>query len=298
MQTSLECLPCFLRQAHHVTAMTGCGPAQKAEILQAAERQIRSFDLTRSPPENAASLYESLARRTGVSDPFATLKKAGNRTAMALLPRLREIIAGSADPLMTAARLAVAGNIIDYGAQQEFDVEAAIADCLKRTPAVDHFAWFRERLSRAKRVLYLADNCGELVFDRLFIEQIGQPVTLAVKAGPIINDATLTDAEECGLTGLCRVVDNGTCCPGTPIETCAPGFQRLFLESDLIISKGQGNFETLSETVAPLFFMLLVKCRVVAIHSAGKAACQPGAIRTGDLLMLAQEGASRSPSQL
>lgn len=297
MQTSSECLPCLLRQARQVAELTGCAPARAAEINRAAGQLIQSFNLTLSPPENAIALYGLLARLTGIRDPFAALKAASNRAALALLPRLREIVAGADDPLQTAARLAIAGNVIDYGAQQEFDVERAIANCLTRTPAIDHFAWFREKLSRAERILYLADNCGELVFDRLFIEQLGKPVTLVVKAGPIINDALFIDAEECGLTGLCRVVDNTTCCPGTPLNGCSPEFQKLFRAADLIISKGQGNFETLSETAAPLLFLLLVKCLVVASHAAERATLPDGAIKLGDLLMLAPDSLSLLPAR-
>lgn len=293
MQTSPECLPCFLRQAQHVTGLNGCGPAREAEILQTAAQLIRTFDLTLSPPENAVALYRLISRLTGNNDPFAALKKAANRAALAMLPRLREIIAISADPLLTSARLAIAGNIIDYGAQQEFDVEATITASQKRPPAVDHFAWFRERLTGAEHILYLADNCGELVFDRLFIEQIGKPVTLAVKASPIINDALFTDAKECGLTGRCRVVNNGTGCPGTPLDHCSPEFQKLFREADLIISKGQGNFETLSDNPAPLFFLLLVKCPVVAALAGEMATLPPDSVRIGDFLMLAKEKMKR-----
>ncbi|HSH13885.1 MAG TPA: ARMT1-like domain-containing protein [Desulfurivibrionaceae bacterium] len=289
MRTAPACLPCFLRQARHVAAITGAAPRQEAEIIRAVERLVKTFDLAISPPENAVALYGLIAKLTSIPDPFAALKMASNRAALALLPRLREIVAASADPLATAARLAVAGNIIDYGASQNFDVEGAIAACLERAPAVDHFAWFQEKLTGAERILYLADNCGELVFDRLFIEQLGKPVTLAVKASPIINDALTVDTEDCGLTTLCRVIDNGTGCPGTPLTTCCPEFQKLFREADLIISKGQGNFETLSETPAPLFFLLLVKCQVVASHAAERAALPSEAIKVGDLLMLAPE---------
>lgn len=289
MRTAPDCLPCFLRQAHHVASITGVGPRQEAEIVRAVERLVKTFDLALSPPENAVALYATLARISQSPDPFAALKQTSNRAALALLPRLREIVAAAADPLATATRLAIAGNIIDYGAQQDFDVEQAIAACLERPPAVDHFAWLRERLAGAERILYLADNCGELVFDRLLLEQIGKPVTLAVKAGPIINDALRADAEECGLGGLCRIIDNGTGCPGTPLASCSPEFQKLFREADLIISKGQGNFETLSETAGPLFFLLLVKCRVVAVHAAERAGLPAGAVRVGDLLMLANQ---------
>lgn len=289
MRTSSDCLPCFLRQARQVAQLAGSTPEETAKIIRASEGLLSTFNLDLSPPENAVALYSLLARLTGISDPFATLKKASNCTALALFPRLRQIITNSADPLLTAARLAIAGNVIDYGAQQDFDVEKAISNCLIRTPVVDHFPWFRERLARAERILYLADNCGELVFDRLFLEQLGKTVTLVVKARPIINDALLADAEECGLSELCRVIDNTTGCPGTPLSACGPDFQRLFREADLIISKGQGNFETLSETAAPLFFLLLVKCPVVAEHANGMSALPPGSIRVGDQLMLAQE---------
>lgn len=289
MRTSPDCLPCFLRQARHVAALTGVDQRQETEILRAVDRLVKTFNLALSPPENAVALYGLIAELTGIPDPFFALKQASNRTALVLLPRLREIVAASADPLATAARLAVAGNIIDYGASQDFDVEGSIVTCLERTPAVDHFARFLEKLTKAERILYLADNCGELVFDRLFIEQLGKPVTLAVKASPIINDALTEDAVTCGLTGLCRVVDNGAGCPGTPLTSCSPEFQRLFREADLIISKGQGNFETLSETTAPLFFLLLVKCQVVASHAAERAGLPSGAVKAGDLLMLATE---------
>jgi uncharacterized protein with ATP-grasp and redox domains len=290
MRTSPECLPCFLRQAEHVALITGASAEMKAAMVRSAEQLLPTFDLTLSPPENAVALYATLARLSQIPDPFAVLKQESNRAALALVPRLRELIADTPDPLATAARLAIAGNIIDYGAQQEFDVERAIVACLERAPAVDHFAWFKERLAKAERILYLADNCGELVFDRLFIEQLGKPVILVVKASPIINDALAADAKFCGLTDLCRVIDNGTGCPGTPLAACSPEFQQLFRESDLIISKGQGNFETLSETAAPLFFLLLVKCQVVASHAAAIAGLQSEAVKVGDLLMLAPEG--------
>ena len=289
MQTSSDCLPCFLRQARQVAQLAGSNPVETTKIIQASERLLNTFSLELSPPENAVALYSLLARLTGIPDPFAALKKSSNLAALALLPQLREIIAASADPLLTAARLAIAGNVIDYGAQQDFDVEKAISACLARTPAVDHFAWFRQRLARAKRILYLADNCGELVFDRLFIEQLDKPVTLVVKARPIINDALLVDAEECGLSEFCQVIDNTTGCPGTPLSACGPDFQKLFREADLIISKGQGNFETLSETVAPLFFLLLVKCPVVAEHATTMSVLPPGSVQVGDLLMLSME---------
>ncbi len=257
-----------------------------------AEPLLAKLDLRLSPPENAVPIYDLIADLSGNSDPFAIIKRESNSVALKLLPRLRSLVSESDDPLRTAARLSIAGNIIDYGAQQNFDLTGTIAGCLNKKPAVDHFENFRERLARAEHILYLADNCGELVFDRIFIEQLSKPVTLAVKRRPIINDALYDDAVTCGLDRICRLIDNGTGCPGTPLSACSPEFRAEFRAADLIISKGQGNFETLSEIAAPLFFLLLVKCPVVAKHAAAKAGLRPEDVRIGDLLILE---ATRTP---
>ncbi len=289
MHTAAACLPCFRRQLRHAASLAGATPDQMAAIIRDGEPLIESFDRDLSPPENAVALYALIAGLSNNPDPFATLTAESNRGALSLLPQLRELLSRSPDPLATAARLGIAGNIIDYGARQEFDVEKTIADCLRTTPAVDHFERLRQRLGRAGKILYLADNCGELVFDRLFIEQLGKPVTLAVKRHPIINDALAADAEACGLGAYCRIIDNGTGCPGTPLAACSPEFQREFRQADLIISKGQGNFETLSEIACPIFFLLLVKCEVVASHAAAIAGLPPDRLRVGDLLILGRD---------
>jgi len=286
MRTSPDCLPCFRRQVRYAAELAGAGPELVEEILRGAEPLLAKFDLRLSPPENAVPLYDLIARLSGNPDPFAARKQESNRVALELLPRLRRLVSESDDPLRTAARLSIAGNIIDYGAQQNFDLAGTIADCLGQTPAADHFESFRERLARAEHILYLADNCGELVFDLVFIEQLSKPVTLAVKRWPIINDARREDAVTCGLDRICRLIDNGTGCPGTPLAACSPEFQAEFRNADLIVSKGQGNFETLSDIAAPLFFLLLVKCPVVAEHAAAKAGLPVEGIRIGDLLIL------------
>jgi hypothetical protein len=292
MQTSPACLPCFRSQARYVTELVGAAPELTAEIVAATEQLLAGLDLRLSPPENAVALYNLIADMSGCPDPFAVRKKESNRAALALLPYLRQIVAESPDPLRTAALLSIAGNVIDYGAQQKFDLERTIDACLAKTPAIDQFESLRRLLGRAQRILYLADNCGELIFDRLFIEQLGKPVILALKRLPIINDARREDAVACGLDRLCRLIDNGTGCPGTPLATCSPEFRAEFRAADLIISKGQGNFETLSEIAAPLFFLLLVKCPVVAKHAADKAGLLPENIKLGDLLIIQ---ADRSP---
>jgi uncharacterized protein with ATP-grasp and redox domains len=266
MNTSPNCLPCFMNQAEYTAGLATDSLSLRKEIMDQAAKLIPSFDLKLSPPENSVFLYRMIAEKSNNNDIFAELKAQSNRTALEMLPVMEDKIRYAPDPLDTAIRLAIAGNIIDYGSHQEFDVQKTIDRCLTDSLAISDLEVFKGDLRRAQNILYLADNCGELVFDRLLIEILDRPVTLAVKEKPIINDALRFDAEYCGLSLNCRIISNGTDCPGTPINNCSRDFLKEFEAADLIISKGQGNFETLSAIDAPIYFMLMVKCPVVANH--------------------------------
>ena len=205
---------------------------------------LSALDFRLSPPENAVSIYTRIAELGGCSDPFAALKKESNGAAVQLRPRLEEIIANAADPAATAVKLALAGNIIDYGAQQTFDVEQTIGNCLAWEPWGSGMAQFLADVGRAGRILYLGDNCGELVFDGLFIKQLagqGKEVVLAVKERPIINDALPVDAVACGLDQYCTVITNGTGRPGTPLARCSGNFQEVFLMPTSSSARGRGT---------------------------------------------------------
>ena len=179
-------------------------------------------------------------------------------------------MAGSIDPFETAARLAIAGNIIDFGVNStvdESEVERTIACSLTDPLDTAALAELKEAVGQAKSILYLGDNAGEIVFDRLLVEQMPlEKITFAVRGGPILNDALMADAEAAGLTDLVEVIDNGTDAPGTILEACSQAFRRRFDKADLIIAKGQGNYETLSDCPANIFFLLRPKCAVLARH--------------------------------
>ncbi|MFZ5761406.1 MAG: damage-control phosphatase ARMT1 family protein [Thermodesulfobacteriota bacterium] len=289
MQTAPECLPCLLEQAEATTRLVTSNARQHREILAEAATLLSRLDPALSPPENATAMYRLIADRSGVADPYAAAKEESNALAMGLRPTVRAKILAAADPLLAAIQYAMAGNVIDYGAHHDFDVEKILAACQGREPVVNDYRELRRELAAARTVLYLADNCGELVFDGLLIEQLHQEVTLAVKERPIINDALASDADACGLTRLARLVGNGTGCPGTPLASVSAEFRRLFDRADLVISKGQGNFETLSECPRPLYFLLTVKCAVVARHLAERSG-RPVAI--GDTVLMKHQGAA------
>jgi uncharacterized protein with ATP-grasp and redox domains len=220
-----------------------------------------------TPVDMGAAIHRAIRRRTGVSDPYRQEKGKSNRKALALYPRLKEHVDGSPDPLEAAVTVAAIGNVMDFGANPGFDVDRALEEGLARGLQDSAFPDFERRLREVDRLLYIGDNAGEIVFDRLLVEELsarGVEVTFAVRGGPILNDATLEDARDVGMDEVAEVVASGVVAPGTILEEANPGFLELFHGSPLILSKGQGNYEGLSGAPGPLFFLLMIKCPVVA----------------------------------
>jgi hypothetical protein len=220
------------------------------------------------PPWVGQRIHRMLREATGDRDPYRAAKRRANELALSLLPELEQHVRDSADPLATAARLAIAGNIIDHAFKSEVtdeEIHAAIAQA--RSDPLDARALedFRAAVQSADRILYLADNAGEIVLDRLLIERLPmERVTLAVRGSPVINDATRQDADAAGLSALVEVIDNGSDVPGTILEVCSAGFREAFERADVVVAKGQGNYETLNDAGEKVFFLLRVKCLVAA----------------------------------
>jgi uncharacterized protein with ATP-grasp and redox domains len=230
----------------------------------------QGMDLRQSPPAIAREVHRIVRRVTGVADPYLEVKERFNRLAMEMVPELKEKIAASPDPIETAVRLAIAGNIIDFGVNSTVDedmVTETITRSLTDPLDLEAVADFKEAVAGAKDILYLGDNAGEVVFDRLLIEQMPtEKVTLVVRGAPILNDILRADAEVVGLTDLVEVIDNGADAPGTILELCSDSFRQRFRDADLVVAKGQGNFETLNDAGRDLFFLLRPKCPVLARH--------------------------------
>jgi len=269
MRVHPDCFPCFMRQCVIALNLSGRNGAGGAEVIRAAMRDIEEADLEKSPAHATSNMHRTLRRLLG-GDPFGEIKSRYNRIALGLYDMLKEKIARSEDPFLTASRLAIAGNVIDFGIYTSVDIEGTIRRALTEPLAVDHYGAFREAVSGAAEVLYLLDNAGEVVFDRLLIEELlkeGKKVTAVVKASPVINDCTVADAAEVGLAEVCAVVDNGSDAVGTILETTSEEFKTLYGSAVLVISKGQGNFETLLGHGAPdqkIFFLFQSKCGVVS----------------------------------
>jgi len=268
MKTYIDCLPCFLRQATEAARFATGDPSKHHEILRKTLLEAADFDFNSSPPEMAKRIHRIVRGVTKQDDPYHLVKKKYNQWAMEQLPVLRKKVKDSKNPLEVALQLAIAGNIIDFGINGDLHtdeivktIESALA-CKLDAEAVQQF---EKEVTDAHKILYLTDNAGEIVFDRLLIEQLpARKITVAVKASPIINDATMEDAEFTGLTKLVEVIDNGSDAPGTILRDCSEQFKKRFSEADLVISKGQGNYETLCNSNKNIFYILKIKCKVLA----------------------------------
>jgi len=268
MRTFLDCIPCFVRQALDSARLATDDEQIHEQVVREVLRLSADLDMSQSPPVIGQQIHRVIRRLIGNNDPYHELKRRYNRLALRLCTELEGRVRTSADPLETAVRLAIAGNIIDLGVKTsiaESEIERIINDSLTADFDSQQIKGFRNTVSRAGKILYLADNAGEIVFDRLLIEQLPvQRVTVVVKGKPVINDATIEDAKFAGLTEMTEVIDNGSDGPGTILETCSQTFQERFEDADLIVAKGQGNYETLSDTDKNIFFILKAKCPVIA----------------------------------
>jgi uncharacterized protein with ATP-grasp and redox domains len=234
------------------------------EILVDFGQRLSRIHHEAIPPEIGRDAYSLISKKTGILDLFAEIKKETTQKALSLYPQLKERVASSQDRLATAVRMAIVGNVIDFGANADFDLDRDLEILLSQELAVDHFPAFHMAVQKARNVLYLADNAGETVFDRLLIEELKQPVVYAVREKPIINDATYQDALDAGIAQVAEIVSSGTDAPGTIPGLCSEDFLQILGSADLIISKGQGNYEGLSDENRPVFFLLKAKCAVIA----------------------------------
>jgi len=270
VNVALDCIPCYIKQSLNTLAQTEIHEEKAREIIYQTLALFPQLDPHATPAENSTIVLRKVNELLGVEDPFQSAKKESNELALKLLPQLKEKISQSTDPLLMSLQIAVAGNIIDMGILKDFDVEESIREALAKKFARDDYAFFQEQLKKSRELLILGDNSGEIVFDKLLAEQLsklGMKVTYAVKDRPILNDATLEDAAYVGMTEHIRVITNGSGFLGTVLKDCSEEFKQTFEKADLVISKGQANYESLEalgKEDRRLYFLLRAKCEIVA----------------------------------
>lgn len=268
MKCYLECIPCFVKQAVEAGNILSSTGKQREEILQKCLKLIINMDRDMTPPEAGMKIHSIIKFITGKKDPYKEIKDYYNDRGPEFYKTYKEKVAKSKDRLLAAVRCAIAGNVVDFGVAGEFDAEKDIEKVMTQDFAYFDCVAFRDILSKSRSVLYLADNVPETFFDRILIEELGdKEIIYAVKSAPIINDATVEDALTAGIDKIARVVESGSCAPGTVLSLCSADFLKTIRNSDVIISKGQGNYEALEDIKGKdVFFMLKAKCKVVAKH--------------------------------
>jgi uncharacterized protein with ATP-grasp and redox domains len=268
MRTYFDCMPCFVRQALDAARLATDDEQIHEKVVRKVLRLAAELDMSQSPPAMGQEIHRLIRNLASSDDPYRKIKRRFNNLALKLYPELRKQIVGSNHRLETAIRLAIAGNIIDFGVNSsvnESDLHKAISESLTADFDNMQLESFLDATRQAEEILYLVDNSGEIIFDRLLIEQLPyEKVTVVVKGRPVINDATVEDAELAGLPRIVEVIDTGSDAPGTILESCNESFNRRFDAADLIVAKGQGNYETLSKVDKNIFFILKAKCPIIS----------------------------------
>lgn len=271
MKVYYECAPCFLRQAKEALDLATNDESLKMKVMEElVEVVYTSFMKDAVSNVIGTKIHRIIKNKTENEDPYILEKKKGNEIALKYLPKIKEIIKKD-DQLETYVKAAIIGNIIDFGALGvDFDIEKGIIQNMEKDIALNHVPELEKELKSAKDVLYLADNNGEIVFDKLLIEKLNEynvDVTVALKEKPILNDACVEDAIQIGLDEVANLVSTGTDSIGVIYGDMSEEFKEIFSNADIVISKGLGNYEGLTEMDLgdkPVFCMLNVKCSPIA----------------------------------
>ena len=268
MKLQLDCLPCFLRQVLEASRMVTKKTEIQEKIIEEAIKILRDFKNYRTPPELAREIHGLVKIYTGDPDPYKEIKKQSIEIAKKFYKPLNEFLNQQEDKLYWGLKIAAIGNVLDYGVYSKINLERNLEKELKKEFALCDLENFKEKLKNAKIILILGDNAGETVFDKILIEEFKKyKIFYAVRGIPIINDATLEEAYESGLHECAEIISTGCTLPGIDFKECSKEFSEIFNQADIIISKGQGNYESLSDIKKDnLFFLLKVKCPVIASH--------------------------------
>ncbi|MDP4274431.1 MAG: ARMT1-like domain-containing protein [Bacteroidota bacterium] len=261
-----ECKFCFIRSFEKLLKERSFPEEKKDEILTAFLKYIAEVDSSQISPLIGREMEIMVKKYLNNPDPYKEEKRQSNQFLLNLYPKFKKKVETASNPFETALRLAIAGNIIDYAASTNFNVMDNINYVLNAKFGIDHSRELETAIKQANTILYLGDNTGEIVLDKLFIETIGHPnVYFAVKEKPVINDATMEDARYTGMDKVAKIISNGYDAPSTILDKSSKEFIEIYQHADLVISKGQGNLEGLFRSGKEnTFFLLMVKCDVIA----------------------------------
>lgn len=268
MKLHLECIPCYIRQALEAAQMVTEDKKLQEQILRESLIVASKFDTESSGFITQAKIQNVIKEILPDGDPYREVKEKYNRITLGLADELKRVIEISTDPFETSLRISLAGNIIDFGPNITLNkkiIKEAIKKSLSQNLDEEKIKLLKENIDNAKRILFIGDNAGEIVLDKIFIEKLPkEKITYVVRGGYALNDATMQDAKMVGMTDTVRVITTGLDMPAAILPLCSKDFLVNYKRSDLIIAKGQGNYEALCEEDKNIFFLLKIKCPIVA----------------------------------
>jgi uncharacterized protein with ATP-grasp and redox domains len=269
MRTNLDCFLCFLRQALEAARMVTQNEGIQRKVLNSVFSILSNISVHMTPVEIAHLVHLRVKSITGDFDPYKEAKKKQNELALRYESTLSAQIAEMSNPLKATMIFSAAGNAIDLAPECPIpDIYGKYMEIISKGFTWDDYELFLNKLARSKSLLYLGDNAGEIVWDKILIEELldhfNIEIVYTVRGFPILNDVTMEDALFVGMDKLVKVISNGFDAPGTLLDRCSKEFLKHYQTSDLILSKGQGNYESLSAEDRPIFFLLQVKCPVIA----------------------------------
>ncbi|WP_419769464.1 MAG: damage-control phosphatase ARMT1 family protein [Candidatus Marinarcus sp.] len=270
MNITNDCVKCIVGQIDKAIVHLNLDETKAKEIQAEVLKRSATFSFEHTPPYVARDVYEYLAEQTGLKDPLESIKQDSIQNALKHVPYIEKRIRQADDKLLTAIKASVAGNVIDFGAKEQFSLEEEINKVFHTSFAIDDYKKLAKQIEQKNSILILADNAGENVFDKILIKMITRlyphkKITYATRGKPIINDITTKEALQIGIDQFAQVISTGVDTPGLELSRTTTTFRDIFEKAELIISKGMGNFECLeSLNEKKIFFLFKVKCNVVA----------------------------------
>lgn len=264
MQTNLDCIPCIVNSFIRLLKTGDLTDIKKEQALRRLLSFIAEMDYKKSPPVLGREMHRMMREELNDHDPYHEIKNKYNRMMLDMYSEFEEMVNNSNNSFDMAMRLAIAGNVIDFGPQDEFNIMDTINRVILSKIAIDDSKSLKNDLSEANSLLYIGDNCGEIVLDKLFLETINIPNKIfAVRGSPVLNDSTFDDAITVGIDKIATVITTGDNAPGVVLESTSDEFKKIFSSSDIIISKGQGNLEGLIGQQENIYYLLVAKCQLV-----------------------------------
>ena len=267
MEIFLDCLPCTLRQVLEASRMVTDDTKLQKNIMEESIKVLLDYRNYGCSPDMGRAMHNIVKKYTGVIDPYEKIKLKDMETAKKMYPMIKLFLQKKGNSNYWVLKIAATGNIIDSAINNIRDIESVIEKELEKEFAVCDIDIFEEKLKTAKSLLIIGDNAGETVFDKVLAEHLSNlDITYAVRSEPTINDTTEKEAYASGLGECTKIISTGCSSPGVILKECSEEFLDIFNTADIVISKGQGNFEALMDYKRKVFFLLKAKCPMISKH--------------------------------